>query len=125
MLITAAADQPLMPASPDWFTGEVRIAHLRAPDGAGRAHAVRVTFGPGARTVWHTHPLGQLLIVTDGTCRAQSWGGPVQTLHPGDTAWFAPGEKHWHGAGPDGPMTHIAVHEARDGRTVDWLEPVA
>jgi quercetin dioxygenase-like cupin family protein len=125
MKITAAATHPVMPASPDWFAGTARIEHLHAPEAPTRAHAVRVTFAAGARTVWHTHPLGQLLIVTEGTCLVQSWGGPVTALAPGDTAWFAPGEKHWHGAGPDTPMTHIALHEALDGKSVDWLEPVA
>lgn len=125
MQIVTATAHPAMPADPAWFRGEVRIERLLAPEAPARAHAARVTFAAGARTVWHTHPLGQLLVVTDGICLVQIWGGAVRRLSPGDTVRFDPGEKHWHGAGPDGPMTHIAVHEALDGRTVDWLEPVA
>jgi len=83
-----------------------------------------VTFEPGARTAWHTHPLGQTLLVTSGLGRVQRAGGPVEEVRPGDVVWFEPGEKHWHGASPDTAMTHIAVQEVRDGRTVDWLEHV-
>jgi quercetin dioxygenase-like cupin family protein len=90
-----------------------------------RAAGVRVVFAPGARTAWHTHPLGQMLIVTAGRGRAQRWGGPVEELHPGDVAWFPPGEKHWHGAAPDAAMTHIAIQEQLDGKTADWLELVS
>jgi quercetin dioxygenase-like cupin family protein len=108
----------------DWFAGSVRIDPLfQAPDPA-RAACVRVAFEPGARTAWHTHPLGQTLIVTSGAGRAQRWGGPVEAIFPGDVVWFAPGEKHWHGAAPTTAMTHIAIQERLDGRMVDWLEQV-
>lgn len=109
----------------DWFTGTVRIDPLfEAPEPA-RVACAAVTFEPGARTAWHTHPLGQTLIVTAGTGRAQRWGGPVEEIGPGDVVWFAPGEKHWHGAGPQTAMTHIALQEKLEGRTVDWLEKVS
>jgi quercetin dioxygenase-like cupin family protein len=102
----------------------VRIDPLfTAPDPA-RAAGASVTFEPGARTAWHTHPLGQTLVVLAGCGRAQREGGAVEEIRPGDVLWFAPGEKHWHGASPTTAMTHIAIHERLDGRTVDWLEPV-
>jgi quercetin dioxygenase-like cupin family protein len=113
------------PGPPDWFHGDARIDRLHAAEAPARANAVSVRFAAGARTAWHTHPLGQLLIVTEGRGRAQTWGGPVITLLPGDTVWFPPGEKHWHGAAEDVAMTHIAVQEALDGVTVEWLEHVA
>jgi quercetin dioxygenase-like cupin family protein len=112
-------------ASPDWFTGRVRIEPVIDAEAPGRARSVTVSFQPGARTAWHTHPLGQTLFILSGQGWAQSWGGPVVVLNPGDAVWFAPGEKHWHGATPTTPMAHLAVHEAADGRTVDWLEQVA
>ena len=109
----------------EYFTGEVRIERLlEAPDPA-RVRAASVTFEPGARTAWHTHPLGQTLIVTAGRGWAQHWGGPVEEILPGDIVWFGPGEKHWHGATPTTAMTHIAVQEALDGKAVDWMEPVS
>ena len=109
----------------EWFTGAVRIDRLfEAPDPA-RAVGASVTFEPGARTAWHTHPLGQTLIVTAGCGRAQRWGGPVEVIRPGDVIWFSPGEKHWHGATPTTAMTHIAIQEKLDGKTVDWLEKVS
>ncbi len=108
----------------DWFTGEVRVEPLFAAPSPARAAGALVTFAPGARTAWHTHPLGQTLIVTDGVGRVQREGGPVEEVHAGDVVWFPPGEKHWHGAAPGEATTHLAVHEALDGRTVDWLEPV-
>ncbi len=108
----------------DYFTGRVRMDPLfQAPDPA-RAAGVSVTFEPGARTAWHTHPLGQTLIVTSGCGWAQRKGGPVEEIRPGDVIWFPPGEKHWHGATPTTAMTHIAVQEALDGKTVQWLEKV-
>jgi quercetin dioxygenase-like cupin family protein len=108
----------------EWFTGTVRIDPLfQAPDPALVAGA-HVTFEPGARTAWHTHPLGQTLIVTFGCGWAQRWGGPVEEIHPGDIVWFAPGEKHWHGATATAAMMHIAIQERQDGRAVDWLEHV-
>ncbi len=108
----------------EWFTGEVTIEPLfTAPDPA-RTAGSRVTFAPGARTAWHTHPLGQTLIVTDGRGRAQREGGPVVELHQGDVVWFAPGERHWHGAAPGQAMTHLAIHERLNGEAVHWLEHV-
>ncbi|MBI5169104.1 MAG: cupin domain-containing protein [Candidatus Eisenbacteria bacterium] len=109
----------------DYFTGAVRIDPLLQAKEPSRVNAASVTFEPGARTAWHTHPLGQTLIVTAGLGRTQSWGGPIEELRPGDVVTFAPGEKHWHGASPSTAMTHVAVHEAVDGRTVDWLEHVS
>ena len=109
----------------DWFTGRVRIDPLFSPNEARRAAAATVTFEPGARTAWHTHPLGQTLIVTAGLGLAQREGGPVEEIRPGDVVWFEPGEKHWHGASPSVGMTHIAIQEQKDGRVVDWLEPVS
>ena len=109
----------------DYFTGAVRIDPLfQAPDPA-RARGASVTFEPGARTAWHTHPLGQTLIVTSGRGWVQAWGGPVEEIHPGDVVWFPPGEKHWHGATPTTAMTHIAIQEALDGKVVDWMEQVS
>lgn len=109
----------------DWFTGAVRIDPLfQAPEPA-RAVSASVTFEPGARTAWHTHPLGQTLIVISGCGRAQHWGGPIEEIRPGDVVCFAPGEKHWHGAAPKTAMTHIAIQEKLDGKTVEWLEHVS
>ena len=109
----------------DYFTGAVRIDPLfQAPDPA-RARGASVTFEPGARTAWHTHPLGQTLIVTSGRGWVQAWGGTVEEIHPGDVVWFPPGEKHWHGATPTTAMTHIAIQEALDGKAVDWMEHVS
>lgn len=109
----------------DWFTGEVRIDPLFQAGAPARAAGASVTFEPGARTAWHSHPLGQTLIVTAGRGRVQRWGGPVEEIRPGDVVWFPPGEKHWHGASAEEGMTHIAIHEQLDGRTVDWLEHVS
>ena len=97
---------------------------LLSPPEPARMRALSVTFEPGARTAWHTHPLGQTLIVTAGFGRAQTDGGPIQTIQPGDVIWFEPGERHWHGAGPDTGMTHIAIQEALDGSNVTWMEHV-
>lgn len=108
----------------DYFTGTVRLDPLMEAPEPARVRAASVTFEPGARTNWHTHPLGQTLIVTAGFGRAQTEGGPVRELRPGDVLWFSPGEKHWHGAGPQTAMTHIAIQEALDGATAEWLEPV-
>jgi quercetin dioxygenase-like cupin family protein len=108
----------------DWFTGTVRIDPLfEAPDPA-RGRGASVTFEPAARTAWHTHPLGQTLIVTTGVGRVQHWGGPIEEIRQGDVVWFAPGEKHWHGASPTTAMTHIAIQEALNGKQVDWMEKV-
>jgi quercetin dioxygenase-like cupin family protein len=110
--------------SVDWFTGSVRVDPLfDAPDPA-RVRGASVTFEPGARTAWHTHPLGQTLIVTSGLGWAQRWGGPLEDIRSGDVVWFEPNEKHWHGATPTTAMTHIAIQEALDGEVVEWMEHV-
>lgn len=109
----------------EYFTGEVSLEPLFAAEDPARAHGARVTFQPGARTAWHTHPLGQTLIVTAGSGRVQRQGGPVESIYSGDVVWIPSGEKHWHGEAPDTAMTHIAVHEALDGKIVDWLAPVS
>ncbi|ARP68543.1 MULTISPECIES: cupin domain-containing protein [unclassified Mesorhizobium] len=108
----------------DWFTGTVRIDPLFNPFDAARVQGAQVTFEPGARTAWHTHPLGQTLIVASGRGRVQREGGPVEEIRPGDVVWFAPGEKHWHGASPKTAMSHIALQEVKDGKVVDWMEHV-
>lgn len=109
----------------DWFTGRVRIDPLFQAGAPARAAGASVTFEPGARTAWHTHPLGQTLIVTAGCGRAQRWGGTIEEIRPGDVVWFPPGEKHWHGAAPATALTHIAIQEALDGKVVDWMEKVS
>jgi quercetin dioxygenase-like cupin family protein len=108
----------------DWFTGAVRIDPLFQARDSARAVGARVTFEPGARTAWHTHPLGQTLIVIAGLGWAQRAGGPVEEIRPGDVVWFPPGLKHWHGASPTTAMTHIAIQEQLDGKVVDWMEKV-
>ena len=125
MKIYHAGHTPSRFGPADWFTGRVRLDPLFNPDAPDRVQGALVTFDPGARTAWHTHPLGQTLIVTAGLGRCQTEGGPVHTIRPGDTVTFAPGERHWHGAAPDCGMSHIAIHEVKDGRSVDWLEPVS
>jgi quercetin dioxygenase-like cupin family protein len=124
MEIIRAGSKPSGKGPADWFTGAVRIDPLFNDFDTARVQGASVTFEPGARTVWHTHPLGQTLVITTGFGRVQRWGGPVEEVRPGDVVWFAPGEKHWHGAAPGTGMTHLAVHEAKDGKFVDWLEPV-
>jgi quercetin dioxygenase-like cupin family protein len=124
MEIKRSGSQPSGKASADWFTGTVRIDPLFQPNAPARAAAACVTFEPGARTAWHTHPLGQTLIVTFGAGRTQRWDGPIEEIRPGDVVWIPPGEKHWHGASPTTAMTHIAIHEQLDGKTVDWMEKV-
>lgn len=109
----------------DWFTGAVRIDPLFEAKEPGRTGGAGVTFEPGARTAWHTHPLGQTLIVTAGCGRVQRCGGPIEEIKPGDVVQFEPGEKHWHGAGPTTAMSHIAIQEALDGKAVEWLEHVS
>jgi quercetin dioxygenase-like cupin family protein len=109
----------------EWFTGAVRMDPLfQAPEPA-RVQGASVTFEPGARTAWHTHPLGQTLIVTAGCGRAQRWGGAIEEIRPGDVVWFASGEKHWHGAGATTGMTHIAIQEKLDGKVTEWMEHVS
>jgi len=131
MEIKRSGSQPSGEGPADWFTGRVRIdplfeapelstASLRPADVRGAS----VTFEAGARTAWHTHPLGQTLIVTSGLGWAQRWDGPIEEIRPGDVVWFAPGEKHWHGATPTTAMTHIAIQEALNGKPVDWMEHV-
>ncbi|QNA85273.1 cupin domain-containing protein [Sphingomonas sp. So64.6b] len=125
MEIKRSGSQPSAMGPADYFTGTVRIdAPFQRPDPA-RVGGATVTFEPGARTAWHTHPLGQTLIVTAGLGRVQREGGPIEEIRPGDIIWFAPGEKHWHGASPETAMTHIAIAEAQDGKVVDWLEQVS
>jgi quercetin dioxygenase-like cupin family protein len=109
----------------DYFTGTVRIDPLFPVASPARAAGNAVTFEPGARTAWHTHPLGQVLIVTAGCGRTQREGGPVEEIRPGDVVVFAPSEKHWHGAAPTTAMTHIAIQESLDGKAVEWLEKVS
>jgi quercetin dioxygenase-like cupin family protein len=125
MEIKRIGSQASNKAPADWFTGTVRIDPLFQAPAPARAASASVTFEPGARTAWHTHPLGQTLIVTAGCGRAQRWGGPVEEIRPGDVVWFPPGEKHWHGAGPTTAMTHIAIQEALDGKVVEWMEKVS
>jgi quercetin dioxygenase-like cupin family protein len=108
----------------DWFTGTVRIDPLFQSNEPAHTTGASVTFEPGARTAWHTHPLGQTLIVTAGCGRVQHEGGPLEEIGPGDVVWFSPGEKHWHGASPTTSMTHIAIQEELDGKAVNWLEQV-
>ncbi len=125
MQIHRNGSRPSTRGPSDWFTGAVRIDPLfQAPDPA-RAAGAQVTFEPGARTAWHTHPLGQTLIITSGLGWVQREGGPVEEVRPGDVVWFPPGLKHWHGATATTAMTHIAIQEARDGKTVDWMEKVS
>ena len=135
MEIKRSGSQPSTKGPADWFTGTVRIDPLfEAPPPSqdsgvagepARVRCASVTFEPGARTAWHTHPLGQTLIVTAGCGRAQCWGGPIEEIRPGDVIWFAPGEKHWHGASPTSAMTHIAIQEALEGQAVQWMEKVS
>ena len=125
MNITRSGAQPSGKGPAEYFTGSVRIDPLfEAPDPA-RARGASVTFEPGARTAWHSHPLGQTLIVTAGRGRVQRWGGPIEEIGPGDVIWFEPGEKHWHGATATTAMTHIAIQEQLDGKTADWMEKVS
>jgi len=124
MEITRAGTKPSGKGPADYFTGTVRIDPLFNPHDPDRVQGAQVTFEPGARTAWHTHPLGQTLIVTSGSGLAQREGGPIETIAPGDVVWFAPGEKHWHGAAPETAMTHIAIQEVKDGKVVDWMEHV-
>jgi quercetin dioxygenase-like cupin family protein len=125
MDIKRNGSRPSGKGPPDWFTGAVRVDPLfEAPEPA-RVRGAHVTFEPGARTAWHTHPLGQTLVVTGGRGRAQREGGPIEEIFPGDVVWFAPNEKHWHGAAPTTAMSHIAIQEGLNGKVVDWLEKVS
>jgi len=124
MEIKRVGAQPSNKGPEDWFTGSVRIDPLFSAQEPGRVAGARVTFEPGARTAWHTHPLGQTLIVTEGCGWAQSAGGPVEEIRPGDVIRFAPGEKHWHGATATTGMTHFAIQEVLGGKAVEWMEQV-
>lgn len=125
MDIQRAGSQPSAKGPADWFTGTVRIDPLFQTSEPARAAGAAVTFEPGARTAWHTHPLGQTLIVTAGSGLAQRDGGPVEEIRPGDVVLFLPNEKHWHGASPATAMTHIAIQESLNGKAVDWMEKVS
>ena len=124
MQIKRVGSQASMNGPADWFTGTVRIDPLFQANAPARAGGASATFEPGARTAWHTHPLGQTLIVTSGCGWAQREGGPIEEIHPGDVVWFPPGLKHWHGAAPNTAMTHIAIQESLDGKAVEWMEKV-
>lgn len=123
--ITRAGSQPLREVPADHFTGSARVDAPFAGTAPARISGARVSFQPGARTAWHSHPLGQTLIVTAGTGRVQRWGDAVDEIRPGDVVWIPPGQKHWHGAAPKSSMTHIAITERLDGKTVDWMEKVS
>src|SRR5207245_6703380 len=120
MEIKRSGSQPSGKGPAEYFTGIVRVDRLFNPPTPARAFGASVTFEPGARTAWHTHPLGQTLIVMAGCGRAQRWGGSVEEIRPGEVVWIPPREKHWHGATPTTPMTHIAIQEQLDGKAVDW-----
>jgi quercetin dioxygenase-like cupin family protein len=124
MDIKRSGSQPSGKGPAEYFTGAVRIDPLFEPHNPARAFGASVTFEPGARTAWHTHPLGQILIVTAGCGLAQHWEGSVEEIRPGDVVWFPPGEKHWHGASATTAMTHIAIVEKLDGKSADWMEQV-
>lgn len=125
MHIKRIGSQASTNGSSDWFTGLVTIDQLFQPVAPSQTAAAIVTFEPGARTAWHTHPLGQKLFVTSGVGWVQKEGGPIEEIHPGDLVIIDPGEKHWHGASPTIGMTHIAIHEQLDGKAVEWLEKVS
>ncbi len=125
MEIKRSGSQPSGKGPGEWFTGMVRIDPLLSPPEPARVAGALVTFEPGARTAWHTHPLGQTLIVTVGCGWVQREGGPIEEIRPGDVIWFSPGEKHWHGATATTGMTHTALQEALNGKVVDWMEKVS
>jgi quercetin dioxygenase-like cupin family protein len=125
MKIIRSGTTPSAPGPKDWFTGTVRVDPLFEAEAPGRTSGAHVTFEPGARTAWHTHPAGQTLIVTFGRGRVQRAGGPVEEIRQGDVVWFPAGEKHWHGAAPETAMSHIAVQESIDGSPVTWMEKVS
>jgi quercetin dioxygenase-like cupin family protein len=125
MEIKRSGSQPSRPGPAEYFTGTVRIDPLFQAAAPARTNGNSVTFEPGARTAWHTHPLGQILIVTAGAGLTQRWGGPIEPIRPGDVVWIPPGEKHWHGATSTEAMTHIALQEQLDGNQVEWMEKVS
>jgi len=124
MELKHSLSEPTSKGPEQFFSGTVRVAPLFTASDPARMSCACVTFDPSARSAWHTHPLGQTLIVTAGRGFVQSWGGPVREIRPGDVIWTPPGEKHWHGAAPDSSMTHIAIQEQLNGKTVDWMEKV-
>jgi quercetin dioxygenase-like cupin family protein len=125
MDILRAGSRPSGKGPEAWFTGTVRIDPLFNPFDAARVQGAQVTFEPGARTAWHTHPLGQTLVVVSGLGRVQRAGGAIEEIRPGDVVWFGPGERHWHGAAPETAMVHIAIQEVDDGKVVDWMAQVS
>jgi quercetin dioxygenase-like cupin family protein len=125
MDIKRNGSRPSAKGPEDYFTGAVRVDSLFAPEVPARTSGALVTFEPGARTAWHTHPLGQTLIVTSGLGWAQREGAPIEEIRPGDVIWFPPGERHWHGASPTTAVSHIAIQEAHEGKVVEWLEKVS
>lgn len=125
MEIKRSGSQPSGKGPAEWFTGNVQIDPLHQADAPARVSVARVTFEPGARTAWHSHPLGQTLVVTAGRGRVQNWDKPMEEIHPGDVVWTAPGEKHWHGATPTTAMTHISIVEQLDGKSAAWMEHVS
>ena len=125
MKITREGERTSAAGSADWFTGSVHIDALFPPDGGRRSNGGIVTFAPGARTRWHTHPAGQTLLITQGVGWVQREGEPIQTVQPGDVVFFEPEEKHWHGASAETEMSHLAITEVLDGKAVEWLEPVS
>lgn len=122
--VSRAAERSARPAPADYFTGQVTIEMLFSPEAPARTSAARVTFQPGARTAWHRHPLGQILIVTDGAGWVQEWGKPAIEIRAGDVVRIPPGVKHWHGAQANASMTHLAIQEQLEGQTAEWLEKV-
>jgi quercetin dioxygenase-like cupin family protein len=125
MEMKRAGTQPSTKGNADWFSGTVRLDPLFQAPPPARVAGAMVTFEPGARTAWHTHPLGQTLIIIAGCGRAQREGGPIEEIRPGDVIWIPPNERHWHGASPSTAMTHIAIQESLEGRAVDWMEKVS
>ena len=125
MEITRSGSLPSRRGPDEWFTGTVRIDPLIGPEPPARAIGIRITFEPGARTLWHSHPLGQALIVTEGCGWVQRWGHPIDTIRPGDVVRISPGEKHWHGATVTTAMSHIAIYEELDGVSAEWMEVVS
>lgn len=124
LVITPVGHAPSQLGAPDNFTGRVRVDMLHVPAAPWRSSSASVSFEPGARTVWHTHPVGQTLIVTAGAGHVKRWGGPLEDIRAGDVVWIPAGVKHWHGASSQAAMTHIAITESLDGKSVDWMEPV-
>jgi len=125
MEIKRNGSQPSSKGPAEWFTGNVRVDPMHQAEAPARVSIASVTFEPGARSAWHTHPLGQTLVVTAGRGRVQNWGEKIEEIHPGDLVWTPPGEKHWHGAAPTTAMTHISIVEQLDGKGVDWMEQVS